>query len=98
MSWNSFKDLADQAISKKGIKGQIQESLVLESANRVLVDILSEQAKEKMSAVYFRAGILTIAALDDNLLKQLIGDKELFIASLNSKLGDNIIEDLNFLS
>jgi len=98
MSWNSFKDLAGEAVNKKGIKGQIQESLVLESANRVLVDFLSEDAKDKMSAVYFRNNILTIAALDDNLLKRLLEEKALFIASLNNKLGDSIVEDLNFLS
>ncbi|MBT4209818.1 MAG: DUF721 domain-containing protein [Candidatus Komeilibacteria bacterium] len=98
MSWNSFKDLADQVVDKKGIKNQIQESLVLETANKILIDFLSEQTKDKLSAVYFRNGILTIAALDDNLLKQLLNDKDLFITSLNSKLGDNIIEDLNFLS
>jgi len=98
MSWNSFKDLADQVINKKGIKRQIQESLVLEAANRALVYILSSKAKNKMRAVYFRAGVLTIAALDDKLLKQLIRDKDLYIASLNSKLGDNIVENINFLS
>ena len=98
MSWNSFKDLADQVVDKKGIKNQIQESLVLETANKILIDFLSEQTKDKLSAVYFRNGILTLAALDDNLLKQLLNDKDLFITSLNSKLGDNIIEDLNFLS
>ena len=98
MSWNSFKDLADQAMSKKGIKSQIQESLILESANRVLIDILSAKAKDKMSAIYFKNGVLTIAALSDSLLKQLHDDKDLFLASLNSKLGDNIVEDLNFLS
>lgn len=98
MSWNSFKDLADKVVDKKGIKNQIQESLVLESANRVLVDFLSEVAKDKMSAIYFRNGVLTIAALDDNLLKHLISEKDLFIVNLNRKLGDNIIEDLNFLS
>jgi len=98
MSWSSFKDLADSAIDKKGIKGQIQESLVLESANRILVDFLSERANDKMSAVYFKAGILTIAVLDDNFLEQLLRDKDLFINKLNSRLGDNIVEDLNFLS
>jgi hypothetical protein len=98
MSWNSFKDLADSAVNKKGIKNQIQESLVLESANRVLVDFLSSVAKDKMSAIYFRDGVLTIAALDDNLLKRLLEDKDLFIASLNNKLEDQIVKDLNFLS
>ena len=98
MSWNSFKDLADKIVDKKGIKNQIQESLVLESANRALVDFLSEAAKDKISAIYFKGGILTIAALDDDLLKQLLKDKDLFIVSLNNKLEDNIVKDLNFLS
>lgn len=98
MSWNSFKDLADRAVDKKGIKSQIQESLVIQTANRVLIDFLSEVAKDKMSAIYFKNGVLTIAALDDNLLKQLVEKKDSFISTLNSKLGDSIIEDLNFLS
>lgn len=98
MSWNSFKDLANQVVTKKGIKIQIQESLVLESANRLLVDFLSELAKDKMSAVYFKAGVLTIAALDDNFLEKLLKDKDLFITSLNSKLGDDTVAKLNFLS
>jgi hypothetical protein len=98
MSWNSFKDLADKVVSQKGIKGQIQESLILQSANRVLLDILSETAKDKMSAVYFKNNILTIAALDDNLLAKLLENKKSFIAKLNNKLGDKIVENLNFLS
>lgn len=98
MSWNSFKDLADKAVNKKGIGIKIQESLVLESANRVMLDILSEKAKDKMSAVYFKNGTLTIAALNDDLLKRLISQKGLFIATLNSKLGDSVVKDLSFLS
>lgn len=98
MSWNSFKDLANQVVTKKGIKTQIQESLVLESANRLLVDFLSGQSKDKMSAVYFKAGVLTIAALDDNFLEKLMTDKDLFIANLNIKLGEEIVVKLNFLS
>ena len=98
MSWNSFKDLADSAVNKKGIKNQIQESLVLESANKILVNFLSEEARDKLSAIYFKNGILTIAALNNTLLNKLLEDKKLFISTLNSKLGDNIIEDLNFLS
>lgn len=98
MSWNSFKDLADKAINKKGIKRQIQESLVLESANRILIDFLSEQAKDKLSAIYFKDGILTIAVLDDNFLESLLKDKNLFINNLNNKLENNIVKDLNFLN
>ncbi|MFA6307796.1 MAG: hypothetical protein WCS88_00770 [Patescibacteria group bacterium] len=98
MPWNSFKDLADKVVNQKGIKGQIQESLILQSANRVLLDILSETAKDKMSAVYFKNNILTIAALDDNLLAKLLKNKKSFIVKLNDKLGDNIVENLNFLS
>jgi len=98
MSWNSFKDLADKVVSQKGIKNQIQESLVLESANITLVDILSKIAKDRLSAIYFKNGILTIAVLDDSLLKKLTADKDLFLNTLNSKLGDNIVEDLNFLN
>lgn len=98
MAWNSFKDLADRAISQKGLKKKIEESLVLDHANRLLIKFLSNQAKDKISAVYFKSGILTIAALDNSLLEQMMKDKDIFIASLNAKLEDHIVEKLNFLS
>lgn len=98
MTWNSFKDLANTAIDKRGIKKKIEEALVLESANQLLIKFLSTKAKDKISAVYFRAGILTLAVLDDSLLRQILVDKDLFIASINAKLGDNIVENLKFLS
>ena len=98
MSWNSFKDVAGKVVKQKGLNKQIEESLVLQAANQFLDNFLSEVARAKVSAVYFRAGTLSIAVLDDNLLKNLLNDKDLFIASLNSKLGDSIVDSLNFLS
>lgn len=98
MTWNSFKDLADSAINKKGIRKKVEESLVIESANSLLIKFLSDKAHDKIRAVYFKGGVLTIAALDDKLLKDFLSDKDLFLSSLNSKLGDNTVEDLNILN
>jgi|GEM_PF-1592922 len=98
MTWNSFKDLADSVVSKKGIKKKIEESLVIESANSLIIKFLSDNAHDKIRAIYFKSGTLTIAALDDKLLKDLLHDKDLFLSSLNSKLGENIVDDLNILN
>lgn len=98
MTWNSFRDVAGKVVKQKGLNKQIEDSLVLQSANQLLDNFLSTQAQEKVRAVYFRAGVLSIAVLDDNLLKKLLSDKDLFVASLNSKLGDAIVDNLNFLS
>lgn len=98
MGWNSLKDLTDRAISQKGIKKQIQESLILESTNLLLADFLSDKVKDKLSAVYFKSGVVTIAVLDDTFLDKLIAGKASFISQLNDKLGEQIIENLNFLT
>lgn len=98
MSWTSFKDLADQTISQKGIKHKIQESYVLSLANDLIISFLSPRAKDKISAIYFRSGVLTLAVLDNKFLYQLLSDKDLFIASINAKLDENAVVDLKFLS
>lgn len=98
MAWDSFKDVANKVIKQRGINKHIEESLVLQSANELLNNFLSVKYRERVSAVYFRAGVLSIAVLDDSLLKQLIADRDSFISSLNSRLGEAVVDNLNFLS
>lgn len=95
MSWNAFKDIANKNIKNKGIDHKIKSSLIIESANFLLADFLSGQALDKIQAVYFRSGILTLAVLDDDLLNDF--DKSSFVKKLNDKLESHLVFDINFL-
>lgn len=98
MSWTSFKDLAEQTVDQKGIGYKIQESYILNLANDLIIIFLSPQAKNKISAIYFRSGVITFAVLDDKFFHRLLSDRSLFIATINNGLKKNLVQDLKFLS
>lgn len=98
MPWFNIKDVADYSLEKKGIKNQLQESLVIKEANKLIVEFFAEDAKDKARAIYFSSGVLTIAVLSDDLHGQMKSQEEKFVAILNSKFLDNIISSLKFLN
>jgi hypothetical protein len=98
MPWFNIKDVADYSLEKKGIKNQLQESLVINEANKLIVEFFAEDAKDKARAIYFSSGVLTIAVLSDDLHGQMKSQEEEFVAILNSKFLDNIISSLKFLN
>ena len=98
MAWNSFKDVANRSIKRKGISPQIQESLVLETANKLFIDFLGDMAQDKIRALYWKSKILTVAILSDDVLHNLEADKEQFLQQLNKKFGYTIVEDIKILN
>ena len=98
MPWFNIKDVADYSLEKKGIKNQLQESLVVSESNKLLMEFFGEDAKDKARAIYFSNGVLTIAVLSDDLHGQMKSQEEEFVAILNSKFLDNIVSSLKFLN
>ncbi|MCD4760655.1 DUF721 domain-containing protein [bacterium] len=98
MAWTSFKDAADKSLNRKGITPQIQESLVLEKANWLLIDILGQQEQNKVRAMYWKGNVLTLAVLDDSLFYQLRTIKKQFLEKLNSQFEKTVVEDIKILS
>ncbi|MBU1203408.1 DUF721 domain-containing protein [Patescibacteria group bacterium] len=98
MSWTSFKDAADKALGQKGMNNQIEKTLLLEQANKILLDILGQESQDKFRAMYFRGSTLTIAVLDDGLLYKMETSKEQLIKKINSYFGKNIVDDCQFLN
>jgi len=98
MPWFNIKDVANSSLEKKGIKDQLQGSLIIAEANKLLVDFFGEDFQDKARAIYFKEGVLTIAVLSDDLFGQMKSQEEEFIAILNNKFADNIVSTLKFLN
>jgi len=93
MSWNTFKDSASKYLNNK----QIQDSLVLEKAKDVMIDIWGEGVEQKARVLYCNNNVLTIAIIPEELKEDFEEKKELFLEKLNKEL-DIIVKDLRFLS
>lgn len=98
MAWNSFKNIADRSLQQKGITTHMQESLIIETANQLLLDIFGEEMKDKVRAVYWSSQILTMAVLSDDVLGQLQAKQVVFIKQLNSKFNSKVVESIKFLN
>ncbi len=98
MSWTSLKDIADKSLSQRGIKNRIQESWLIQIANEQLFDYFGEVGRDKVRAIYFKEGILTLAVLSDDLLFDIERAKFELIEILNNKLDSDLVNDLRFLT
>ena len=98
MSWSNIKDIANYSLEKKGIKDQLQESLVISEANKLIVDFFGSDFQDKARAIYFSSGVLTVAVLSDDLHGQMKSQSAEFVAVLNNKFSDNIVSTLKFLN
>lgn len=98
MPWSSINDIANSSLEKKGIKSQIQESLVLQKANELIRDFFGSEFQDKARAIYFKDSILTIAVLSDDLYNMMQNQQDELVAILNSKFSANIVSTLKFLN
>jgi hypothetical protein len=98
MSWDSFKNLAQSKIISNKTWQQAKESLVIEYANRLLIESFGDKTEHKAQAVYFKDQILTIAVLSDRMLGELELGKHQFLTAINDHFHKNIVKDLQFLS
>lgn len=98
MSWAAFKDLAENRLHEKGLQGKVQDALVISEANQIIINFFGPEAHEKARAVYYKDGLLTIAVLSNDLFNEIESQKQEFLAILNSKFEEKVVEDLRFLS
>ena len=98
MAWLNIKEQLNKNLRLKGIERQVQESLVIDLAHGLMVEIWGVEIEKKARVVYFRNDILIIAILYKQIEEEFEFHKDNFIKHLNKELGNNIIKDLRFLS
>ena len=98
MSWTNIKDLADSSLEKKGIKEKASQALLLSQANELLAEIFGADSLEKVRAVYWQDGELSIAVLSDDLYHSLLEQKDFFISRLNDRQAYKTVSTLRFLN
>lgn len=75
----------------------VANSMAVEEANKLLISIFGEPAKNNCQAMSVKNKILSVACLSSVLEEKIkLREKEI-INSLNKKLGDMVIEKIRFL-
>lgn len=98
MAWNSLKDLTHKNLGDKGITDKVNYALILDEANKLIVDFLGPEAKQKARALYLKESTLTIAILHNSLVDEFNLRKDAFVEMLNDKLGNQTVKDIRFMN
>jgi len=76
----------------------INASLIVEEANKILVDLLGAEAIKYANAVYFKNNILTFACLNSTFAQEIKLNKNQIIKFINKKFGSNTVVDIKYLA
>jgi hypothetical protein len=93
----SIKNLLDDSIRKAGISDQVEASIVCEEFNKIALEILGEQVKGKLKALYVKNQTLTIAVMSSSIGQEIKLHEAAILEKLNQKTGPNKVERLRFL-
>ncbi len=75
----------------------VAESMAMEEANKLLISIFGETAKNNCQAVFVKNKILSLACLSSVLEEQIKAREKEIVDNLNKKLGTQDVEKLRFM-
>jgi len=94
---DSIKNLLGDSIRKAGISQQVEASIFWDDFNRFVLEILGENIREKVKALYVKNNTLTIAVMSSALGQEIKLHELEILEKLNQKTGQNKVERLRFL-
>lgn len=97
MSWSSIRDVASKNLHNKGISNKVQESLVIDMANQLILDLFTKQAENIARAIYWSNSRLTIAVLSDGLYQEIESQQDQFMKILNNRFERKVVSEIKFL-
>lgn len=92
-----IKNLLNKSINRAGFSRQIEATQVVEQADKVLRQILSQKVYEKIKPVSFKNGALTIACLNSVAAQEVKLRQREIIAQINQPFKERLVTDLRFM-
>jgi len=93
----SIKSLLSGSIQRSGAAPQIEASIVCEEFNKIALEILGQDVKDKVKALYIKNNTLSIAVMSSALGQEIKLHELEILQKLNQKTGQNKVERLRFL-
>ena len=92
-----IKNLLSGSIQRSGVAPQVEASLVCEEFNKIALEILGENIRDKVKALYIKNNTLSIAVMSSALGQEIKLHELEILQKLNQKTGQNKVERLRFL-
>lgn len=97
MSFTTISSILDKNLKQKtGLANQVTAALICDEFKKIISNIFGPVADNKVKAMYFRQGTLTIASLSSPLAQE-IKLHEIEILKILNKKFDNVIKYIRYL-
>ena len=94
---NSIGNLLGESIRNAGISEQVGAAVICDEFNRIILETLGEQVKDKIRALYVKNKTMTIAVMSSSLGQEIKLHEHEILEKLNQKTGTNRVDRLRFL-
>ncbi len=75
----------------------VNAAMIVEIANQILPELIGVKAAENAQVVFFKDRTLTLACLSSVIAQEIKLYEEQYIALLNKKCGQNIVDKIKYL-
>jgi hypothetical protein len=93
----SIKNLLGESIRNAGISDQVGAAVICGEFDKIILEILGEQIKDKIRALYVKNKTMTIAVMSASMGQEIKLHEQEILDKLNKKAGPNKVERLRFL-
>ncbi len=98
MTWQPLGSLLQNHVVNSTIRRGITAAKVVETAQAILAELFSKEARSQFQATYFKNGALMMACLSAAAAQELRLNEEEFKAKINSKLPQPVVRRIVYLS
>jgi hypothetical protein len=91
-----IKQLLGKSLKQAGIKHRVDTALVLEKAQRVLVEVVGEGVAKKVKPLYVRHKTMNLACLSSVVAQEIKLHENQIIEKINQGFDRELVERLSF--
>ncbi|MFA5062035.1 MAG: DUF721 domain-containing protein [Patescibacteria group bacterium] len=94
----SLSDILNNHFKNSPLKRNVEASIVVEEANRIIAELLGQDAIKYAQAVYVKNQILTIACLSSVIAQEIKLNEPVILAKIKEKAGERAVLKIRYLS
>ena len=92
-----IKNLLKKRLNQAGLSKNIRTSLIIEEFEKIILQIIGNNASERVRPLYIKNGILTVACLSSAVMAEINFKKQLIINKINKKFNTLALKNIRFI-
>ena len=96
--FQDLKTILPKSVKRAGIDKKVGEKLALEMFREALAGFLNSDSAMQVKVLYIREGVISLACLSEEIIKEIKSSQNEIIAIINKEIGKNVIKQVRYIS